>query len=165
MKFYDFEYWPYDKYGTKEERLWNLSQVPKEWAEEEPNKVCIYPYYDAQDVDMYRIELEAEDQYNAVFIIQELLDKVTGIPPYLSGLGHYQITFSEDTDEDGYIATWEMREIGDYSPPYGLCDVVYMDKLDHAINVISFGPYQAFARGMKFIEDYVVKEKRDNEIL
>ena len=162
MNFYDFEYWPWDKYGTKEEKWWRLSQVPKEWAEDEPMKVQASPYYDAPKVDWYRIELEAEDQYNAIFAIRDLLDEAIGVSPTM--LGQYQVTFSEDSDEDGDTKTWEMKEFGDDDDflPGGAFNTVYMDKLDYAVNSRAWDPYSAFINGMDIIEEYLKKEKGEN---
>ena len=157
MNFYDFEYWPYDKYGTREEKLWNLSQVPRDWAEEDPMKVCVYPYYDAREVNWYRIELDAEDQYNAIFAIQKLLDDVIGTP--LRVLAQYQITFSEDSEDDEITKTWEMKELGDVPLPGGRLNIVYMDKLNYAVNIRNFDPYQAFLHGMDLLEESLREQK------
>ena len=162
MNFYDFEYWPYDKYATKEDKLWNLFQVPKEWAEEEPMKVHVIPYYDAPKVNWYRIELEAANQYNAIFAIRDLLDEAIGPPPPM--LGQYQVTFSEDSDEDGDTKTWEMKEFSDDDDflPGGSFETVYMAKLDYAVNIRHFDPYQAFLQGMYIIEESLKKEEEQN---
>ena len=52
MPYYEFNYWPFDKKGN-DNKVWELIEFPKEWAEHDEGKPNVFPYYDNDSLSWY----------------------------------------------------------------------------------------------------------------
>ena len=153
MKYYEFEYWPFDKKDNIKE-YWSLVEMPKEWAEHEPNKVNTFPYYDSPNLNWCLVELEAENQVEAfvkawMLVIEE---KYQDLPSVINE--YYRVTRTLCLDEgDGIEIDWSIIALEESDLKYQLNKVVNIHSI-YTVEVKTTNVMEAFQFGDSLIEQY-----------
>ena len=81
MPYFEFDYWPFDDKGN-DDKIWELTQFPKAWAEHPEGEPNIFPYYNNDKLNWYQVEIEEE---NTILAFQKGWDIIARIIDLSSG--------------------------------------------------------------------------------
>ena len=160
MKFYKFEYLPYDNYGD-DSKKWRLYEVPKEWAEHDFDVLDVWPYYDNSNINCYHMELEALSPVKALAKAWSKVIKKIGTVELQSN--YYLIEYGEFPDEDGEgeETDWEIRLL---KQPTKELYRVYSTNCHYYIEVEDINPVKALNSAMIHINLFIARRKRREKI-
>jgi hypothetical protein len=156
MPYYEFNYWPFDKEGN-DNKVWDLIEFPKEWAEHDEGNLNVFPYYDNDSLSWYFVEVEEENTIAAFNKAWNIVSSKVTIPLKED---NYKITYFW-SNEDGEIEVdWRM-----YSLPQGhevkFNHVYQIDSSEFYVVIKETNPIIAFERAVALIESEVKEIEND----
>lgn len=155
MPYYEFNYFPFDKKGNND-KVWDLIQFPKDWAEHNEGEMNVFPYYDNDSLSWYLVEVEEEDAIAAFNKAWNIVSSKITMPLKED---NYKISyFWSNTDEEIEI-DWRMYPLPKVYPDVDFNLVHQLDTNEYYVNIKDVDPKQAFINAAILIELHVKELK------
>ena len=155
MPYYEFNYFPFDKKGN-DDKVWDLIQFPKEWAEQEKGILNIFPYYDNNSLDWYCVEIE-EESTTAAF--KKAWDIVSSKVVMSLKEDNYKVTYFWSNEDEEIEIDWRMYALPQGHPDIKFNHVYQIDSNEYYIVMKRTNPRIAFKRAAALIELEVMENK------